>query len=403
MSMNHRTMFRSPSPVDAARAWLRWALDRPLRLIPVAVLVILTGGVWVLQSGGSDAVAIVTAEQANVLELLEQDVAKVEVRALSRRIPLTGNVEPRDWTEVKAQVTGEIAQVMVRPGETVKRGQVLARLDARELRARMADRKASLSGARAQLALAEKKRDAMRAMFERGVVSQMELDTALSTYDVNAASVASLQAQLDQASKALGDTEIHSPLDGVVSERVAQVGSVVTSGAKLFTVVDLATLELEALVPATDIPDVRVGQEVTFQVEGFGERAFMGVVERINPSTQPGSRSIAIYVYIENAQGDLKGGMFAQGSLQIAKSADAKVIPAAALREEGGKSFVYRITGDKLVRQDVEVGIRDTAAGVVEIGWGLEAGDRVITSALVNLQPGTTVRIASLDAPTPKP
>jgi membrane fusion protein, multidrug efflux system len=401
--VNQRITTLPDGALEIVRGWLRWVLERPLRIgaavgLALGLFVVLA---LALGRGASDAVGLGSAAQTPALELLEQDVATVEVRPLSRRVPITGTVEPRDWTEVKAQIGGEIASVAVRSGESVKRGQVLARLDARDLKARLADKRAALAGARAQLELSSRKRDTTRAMFARELVAQMELDSAESAYRVSEASVRSLQAQVDQASKAVEDSEIRSPLEGVVAERSAQVGSAVTPGSKLFTVMDLSTLELTALVPASDIPSVRVGQEVDFQVEGFGERSFSGSVERINPSTEPGSRSIAIYVQIANAAGELRGGMFAQGSLRIAESAEAKVIPESALHEEGGKAFVFLIEGDRLARREVEVAVRDATSGRVGVASGLEAGDRVIVSALANLQTGTPVRVTELDSPKP--
>ncbi len=395
--MNQRTTSLSAGPLETAR---RWLLERPLRLAAVLALALLAVVLWGLSGRSTDAVGLGSATQAPALELLAQDVATVDVRALSRRVPITGTVQPLDWTEVKAQTAGEVAAVEVRSGDRVERGQILARLDARDLTARLADKRAALAGARAQLALSGRKRDTTRAMFERDLVAQMELDSAESAYRVSEANVASLEAQLEQARKALADTEIRSPLDGVVAERGAQVGSAVTPGSKLFTVMDLSTLELTALVPASDIPAVQVGQKVEFQVEGFGERSFDGTVERINPSTEPGSRSIAIYVQIANTAGELRGGMFAQGSLVIARSADARVIPASALREEAGETFVYRIEGDRLARRNVEIALRDAASGSIAIASGLEAGDRVIASPLANLQNGMAVRVTELDSAT---
>jgi len=401
--MNDRTTYRPTDALVTPRDWMRRALERPLGMASAAAIVVsliaLLG--WSVGRSAIDPAALDPSAKGPVLELLPQEVATVEVRSLSRRVPLTGTLQPRDWSEIKAQVAGEIEEVSVRAGEQVKRDQVLARFDARELRARLADKQASLAGAKAQLELARKKLDSMRAMRERELVSTMELDTAESTYRVNRASVDSLQAQLDQAKKALEDCEIRSPLDGVVAERAAQVGSAVTPGSKLFTVMDLSMLELTALVPASDIPSVQLGQEVTFQVEGFGARSFTGMVERINPSTEPGSRSIALYVQIANPAGELKGGMFAQGTLRIAETVDAKVIPASAVHREADASFVYRIDGDTVSRRTVDVGIRDVASGSVAILSGLEAGDRVIVSALENLQPGTAVRITALDSVKP--
>jgi len=330
-----------------------------------------------------------------VLELLPQDVATVEVRALSHRVPLTGTLEPRDWTEIKPQIAGQIQEVAVRAGDAVTRGQRLARLDAREFRSRLADKQAALAGARAQLELAEKNRESMRAMRERELVAQIDLDGAESTYRVNLASVQSLEAQVEQARKAVDDCEIRSPLDGSVAERSVQPGSTVTPSSALFTVVDLATLELAALVPASDIPSVRIGQEVVFRVEGFAEQSFTGTVERINPMTEPGSRSIALYVSVPNADGALKGGMFAQGALLIAERAGANVLPATAVHEETGAAFVYRIASDTLERRSVVIDVRDAATGLVSVAAGLEPGDRVVLGDLENLEPGMAVRVTA--------
>jgi membrane fusion protein, multidrug efflux system len=367
------------------------------RRLPLAAAV-LTGIVALVATVGRITAApdsLASTETRAVLELLPQDVAAVELRQLSRRVPLTGTLEPRDWTEVKAQITGQIQEVGVRSGESVQRGQLLARLDAREFRSRLADKRAALAGAEAQLELARKKRESTRAMHERELVSEIDLESAESNFRVSRSNVESLRAQVEQATKALEDTEIRSPLDGVVAERQAQPGAAVTPASELFTVMDLATLELTALVPASDIPAVRIGQEVEFRVEGFAERSFTGTVERINPATEPGSRSIAIYVSVANSAGELRGGMFAQGSLLVAESAAAKVIPAGAVHEESGSAFVFRIAGDAVERRNVEVQTRDEATGTVAIGAGLETGDRVVVGNLVNLEAGAPVRIAA--------
>ena len=359
---------------------------------------LLTGGmalVWTVGQITAAPDSLASTEARAVLELLPQDVAAVELRQLSRRVQFTGALEPRDWTEVKAQISGQLQEVSVRSGEAVKRGQLLARLDAREFRSRLADKRAALAGAQAQLELSKKKRESTRAMRERELVSQIDLDGAESNYRVSRANVDSLKAQLEQATKALEDCEIRSPLDGVVAERSAQPGAAVTPASELFTVMDLSTLELTALVPAGDIPAVRIGQEVEFKVEGFAGRSFTGTVERINPATEPGSRSIAIYVSVANPGGDLRGGMFAQGSLLVAETAASMVVPAAAVHDDAGSAYVYRIAADVIERRNVEVQTNDAATGTVAIASGLETGDRVVVGNLVNLEAGTPVRVTA--------
>jgi RND family efflux transporter MFP subunit len=153
-------------------------------------------------------------------------------------------------------------------------------------------------------------------------------------------------------------------------------------------------MEVEAGVPASDIPSIRVGQEVNFRVEGYGEREFRGRIDRINPATQSGSRSILVYAVLPNQDGSLKGGMFAKGSVTLTRIESAQVLPASAVRAENGKAFVMRITGDRLESREVKLGLVNEDEGVVQIVDGLDAQSRVIRSNLGNFKPGAIVKVA---------
>ena len=402
--MNPRLTYKgAESSLSGLRASLGAGREGRLRLAVVTAIGALAAGVivWALSGGVATRAPAADAAPAAVLELVAQDVAVAEVRALRRDVPLTGTLQPLEQTEVKAQVAGQIAEVTVRPGDAVARDQVLARLGSREHKARLDEKLANLSAGQAQLTLARKKRESTRALHARSLISQSELDTVESEYRVSAAQVASLQAQVEQSRKALEDAVVQSPIDGVVSERLAQPGTAVTIGTPLFHVVDLSIMELAALVPASDIPAVQIGQEATFQVEGFGERSFAGNVERINPATEPGSRSIAVYVRIANPERELRAGMFAQGRLLVVDKEAATVIPVAALREEAGVSVVYRIQAGRLVREVVQVGARDRVEGLVKITSGLAPGAQVVVGPLANLQPDLAVRITGAAGGTP--
>jgi membrane fusion protein, multidrug efflux system len=393
--MSDRLTYREMG-AGSAQGSLPRARLRPAWLVLLAAALAAVG---FLALRGGPADGPVGPQEPRVLELLPQDVAAVAVQPLRRVVPLTGTLQALEQSEVKAQIAGEIEKVEVRAGQSVKRGDVLARLDSRDAAARAADRRAARAAGKAQLELARKKRDIMKTLRDRDLVAQAQLDDMESSFRVNEANLASQQAQLDQAAKALEDTVVRSPIDGTVSERVAQPGTAVMVNAKLFTVIDLSTLELSALVPASDIPSVQLGQTVAFQVEGFGEQRFGGTVERVNPATEPGSRSIAVYVKIANPERALRVGMFAQGSLLVAEDPTARVIPESALRQDGDQAFVYRIQGETLERRPVQIGLRDPAKGVVSVTSGLEPGDRVVAANLTNLEPGTTVRITDLERP----
>jgi RND family efflux transporter MFP subunit len=178
-----------------------------------------------------------------------------------------------------------------------------------------------------------------------------------------------------------------------VAERFAKPGERIALDAKVVAIVDLSRLELEAAVPASEIAKVRVGQKLEFRVDGFGERPFVGRIERINPATVAGSRSINVYAVIDNPDGVLRAGMFAQGAASLERIADALFVPASAVRETAGKRFVYALAEGRVVRRPVATGAPD-AAGWVPVLQGLSAGERIVRANLGALREGAPARVA---------
>lgn len=344
----------------------------------------------------SHAASVASTKPASpeVIEFAESDLAQAETRELRVTISITGTLAPRNWTTVKAKVAGELKEILAREGESVKPGQVLARIDTEDARSRLAEKLADLDGGRAQLALAQKNRDNNLALLRQKFISQNAFDSVHSGYQVAQARLKALEAQLAVAKKALADTVITAPLAGIVSQRHAQPGEKLPVDGKILTLVDLATMELEAAVPAGDIPSIRAGQEVVFRVEGFGEREFRGRIERINPATQSGSRSIVVYAVLPNRDGALKGGMFAKGSVTLHRIESALVLPLSAVRVENGKATVLRIVNGRLEPRAVKLGLRNEDEGVVQIVDGLDAQSRVVRANAGTFKPGAIVKIA---------
>lgn len=328
-----------------------------------------------------------------VVEFAQRDLYIVEPRTLERTLPLTGTLSPLTEATVKAKVAGELVEVAVREGESVRQGQVLARIDQTEVRARVAAREADVAASRAQLVWADKNRSTQKALLDKAFISQNAFDNIQSSYDVAVARLRSAEAELVVARKSLGDSVLLAPFPGIVAQRHVQPGERVALDAKVITVVNLSRLELEAAVPAVEIGRLRVGQEVAFRIDGFGERAFGGRIERINPSTLSGSRSINVYAVIDNPEGELRGGLFAQGAVSLERVEGALVVPASAVREEIGQTFVYAIEDGLLKRKNVTVGAAD-AGGRVQVLQGLAAGERIVRVNLGALREGVGARLA---------
>ena len=365
------------------------------RMIGALIVILVIGGVggaFALRSGkkpqeaGPDGPAGKAAPVA--LQFAPGDLAYVEPRPLSRWLPVSGTLQAVRQAIVKAKVAGDVRQITVREGETVQAGQILARIDTTDLDSKLIDRTGALESARAQLALAEKTRAMNVRLLNDKFISQNAFDSAESSFSVAQGSVKSMEAQVQLARNALKDAVATAPLTGVVSKRHVQPGEKVAIEAPLVTVVDLKDLEVQALVPAIDVPELRIGMPVEFAVDGFGERRFAGRVERINPSTEPGTRALLVYVGLPNSDALLRSGMFATGRIALAASAPAPTLPATAVRTEAGQSYVWVIDGGKLSRRIVSLGRRDEATGMVELKTTLPANLPVLAARFDNLKDG---------------
>ncbi|HEY6966386.1 MAG TPA: efflux RND transporter periplasmic adaptor subunit [Burkholderiales bacterium] len=356
----------------------------------LAVAVLTAGGYAAMRGKRADGKA---AAPVQVAEFLQSDLTIVEPGALERSLPVTGSLTPFTEATVKAKVAGELVAVPVREGESVRQGQLLAKIDLTEVQAKVAAREADMQAAKAQLVWAEKNRGQQKALLDKGFISQSAFDNVQSSHDVAAAKLRAAEADLVVARKSLGDAVLVAPFAGIVSLRHAQPGERVALDAKVVSIVDLSRLQLEATVPPAAIGEVKIGQPMSFKVEGFGERSFAGRIERINPAANAGSRSISVYAVIDNPEGILRAGMFAQGALTLSRLDNALAVPASAVREEIGQTFVYAIENGMLKRKNVKVGAADSD-GRVQVLDGLAAGDRIVRANLGSLREGAQARLA---------
>ncbi|MFL6550597.1 MAG: efflux RND transporter periplasmic adaptor subunit, partial [Povalibacter sp.] len=190
----------------------------------------------------------------------------------------------------------------------------------------------------------------------------------------------------------LDDAVVRAPFTGTIARRLVQPGEKVSSDSSIVSLVDLRQMLLEAAVPAAEIPSVHVGQSARFKVSGFGDREFVGEVQRINPITLDGSRAITTYIAVPNADRALKGGMFAQGELVLSSTEPVLSVPQAAVHTEAGVPFVYMYVDGKIARRSLTLGDAKQGSGTdgafVQVRSGLKQGDRVIVADIGNRQPG---------------
>jgi len=340
----------------------------------------------------AEAEAAKKAERAT-LEFTQRDVVQLRPHRLAYRLTLPGTVHAVSQATVRAKLAAEVKRVLVREGERVAAGQVLAEFDTAPIRAQFAERTAALESARAQLRMTERTRQTNAQLVKQNFISQNAFDSADSANDAQRAAVALAQAQLEQTQIMLNDAVVRAPIPGVVAKRHVQPGEKVGFDAPLLAIVDLAQLEVQAQAPLSDISRIRTGMPVEVFVEGTGGHKVIGRVDRINPSAEPGTRTVNLYVSIRNEETLLKTGMFARVLLTVAPQSEAAALPVAALRGEEGQQHVWLIAGGKLTQRSVTAGARDERAQLVEIVSGLEPGEWVLASKFDNLKDGLAARV----------
>lgn len=371
-------------------------------LILLILLIVAGGVVWGLMHRSAAPAKPAAPAQAPVaaisptLEFLPQEVVTAAPVEIRQTLALSGSLRAVDMATIKARVSADVRQVLVREGESVRAGQIVVVTDGTEYEARVAQARGNLDAARAQLEIATKTRDNNRMLVEKGFISRNAFDNAASQYAAAEANVAAARGAMNIVQKSLNDTTIRTPISGLVAARYVQPGEKVSPDNKLLDIVNLQKMELEAAVPTSDIAQIVVGQTVTVRIEGLPE-LFEGKVVRINPSTQAGSRSVLVYVQIANPKNVLRVGMFAEAQLVLRAKQGVLALPQNAVRKDSQGAFVYTITNGQLSKTAVTVGI-DGRSGdeyLTEIISGLDFGAQVIRTDMGNLQIGTRVRVAA--------
>ena len=377
------------------KRWIKWGVA-----LVVAVL-IATGVMRALSSRQAQQQALVAAGSAKDLgsvEVAATDVVTAQTRELGQGLAISGSLRAVNTAVIKARVAGELQGLSLREGDFVKAGQVVARVDASEYQSRVRQAREQAESAKAQVNAAQRQYDNNKALVDQGFISKTALDTSLANLNAAQSTYQAALAGAEVAAKALQDTVLKSPIAGQVSQRLAQPGERVGIDAKIVEVVDLSRLELEASLGAQEAMDVRVGQSARLQIEGSRQIVNAKVV-RVNPSAQAGSRSVLVYLGLDNAGGTalpLRQGLFAQGTLDSAR-ASVLALPLSSVRTDKPQPYVQAIDKGHVIYKTVEMGMRGTSDGEALVAVkGLADGLAVIRGNIGILREGTQVRYTQL-------
>jgi len=379
-------------------------------------------------------VAAVLARRGDAATAPAVEAALAARRTLRSQIQATGVVRARTGAEVKvgARISGRVERLLANVGDRVKRGAPIARLEDRDLRARLARAEADLAASRAQAALVRRgardeeiqeaeaavaQADAeaklattsegrTRALAEKGYLGQEEADRAGRDLAVAQAKRASAGSRLalarnrslpedvaladarvrqavaarDETAATLSYATIAAPIDGVIAQVATQEGETVSAGLNaptFVTLIDLDRLEVAAYVDEVDVGRVRPGQRASFTVDAFPDAEFTGTITAVYPRAviQSNVVNYITTIAIADARGRLKPDMTATVTVALDERADVVAVPDRAVRRERGKTVV-RIAAEGGRTREVKVGLR--GGGYTEIVSGVAEGERVV-------------------------
>ena len=299
-------------------------------------------------------------------------------RPIARFIRVTGSLTAEDQAEVAAETAGRVTGTPVERGTRVSAGMALIHLSSVETEASLKEAEANaaqiearlaldvngtfdinkvpeVANARASLNLAQSDFDRIEKLLAERVVSQAEYDQRKTAVEASRQQVESAKnvgqqqyqalqaarARVALARKAVGDTIVRAPFDGVVGQRLVSTGDYVTKGTKVVEVVRVTPLRVQLTVPEQFVSEIAVGQPVSLAVDAYPGRTFTGTVRYVSPSLRADQRALTIEAVVPNEKAELKPGMFATAEIQQANKTAAVLVPATAVQTIGGTSRVY--------------------------------------------------------------
>ena len=327
------------------------------------------------------------------LILAPEDVLTVKSAALSSGPAITGSIQPEKRADLRAEVQAIVMQVLKENGDTVRRGDLLVRMDDTSIRDALASAEAASRAAALSKEQAERQLERMKTLRTSGMVSAQALDDAEGKRNSSSSDLEAAKARVVQARQQLTRTEVRAPFDGVVTDRKVSPGDTATLGKELLKVIDPASMRFEGLVSADSVGDVKVGQTTHFRVNGYGDQEFTGKVRRMNPAANATTRQVEVLVdFVGDTQPKL-AGLYAEGRLEI-ESHTGLTVPASAVVRDGDKAQAWKVAGNKLQKVTLAIADKDQRSGDYVLKSGLAEGDQVIRYPSAMLKEGQTVQAA---------
>jgi len=317
---------------------------------------------------------------SNSTALLNVDVYVVTPDVIEDKIFTTGTLTSNDEVELASETSGLIQEIYLREGEDVNKGELLVKINDSEL-------KAQLKRADFRLNLAEDREKRQEQLLEKGGISQEEYDATLNEVNVLRAEVSLINAQIEK-------TEIRAPFTGKLGLKYVSDGSYITPNSRIATLQDIDPIKIDFSIPERYASQIEVGNKVTFTVQGIDEELIAEVYAK-EPRIDTDTRTLQVRARSTNPDGKLLPGAFADLELTLQTIENAKMIPTISLVPELQGQKVFLLKNGVVQPQSVVTGLRNESK--VQITEGVEVGDTVLTTGLLQVRPQMAVSVKNVN------
>ncbi|RKY31299.1 MAG: hypothetical protein DRP67_02815 [Candidatus Omnitrophota bacterium] len=334
-------------------------------------------------------------EKAEVMKV-PVEVEKVKRGKIRKTIDTYGNVLPSKRVIIYSKVPGILEKLYFNEGDRVKKGQLLAEIEHKELELNIKSLKASLKMAEIELERVKKDFERISYLYKEKVVSSQMYDNAKAGYEATKAKVESIKANLSIAERKLKDSYIRAPFSGIIEKKFVDEGEMITGSSMMksspiYSLIKVDKVKVIGEVAEKDFPFLKKGMKVLIKVDAYPGKIFKGKVTEISPSIDPLSRTGKVKVEINNPQYKLKVGMFARMKIIVKERKNALIISDKSIFKEDSKFFVWVVKNGKVSKRYVEKGIEEE--GKVEILSGLKEGEEVVIEGGIGLKEGMEVEV----------
>ena len=320
------------------------------------------------------------------------NTAQVEERNIAKSVRYAGMVRGQNEVYLMPKVAARVTGIHVNPGDVVSQGQTLITLDSSDFQASVAQAEAVVKGAAIQLETARTALERTEKLHAAGAASQQQLEQAQSAYDGAQVALEQANAALALASQQIGYCNLTSPISGVVGSINLSLGDTANPASPAAVISETSQLEIEVMVSESEINYVEIDSPVHVYVRAVSEEAFEGRVASVATVPDPVKRNYAVKISLENPEGKIKSGMFAEVAVNTISKDNAVCVPANAVVPKGARTVVYVVDEENRARErEVETGIENNS--YVEIVKGVSVGEEVITKGSTLVAEGTLVRV----------